>query len=287
MKPWSIAIAIAVLVCAAARTLASEVLRVGNSLQVIAISSDRGHGWQIGNRVCVYQARRVVECGEVVKLTKFGAIVRLDAPNSFIARGDMIRSERAARVDRMAAAEESGESGEERRERRKPAAQLLESQTQVEGMQTPTFNLSAGISAGFTYFFPMIHFQAMVTPYVSLGLMPLYTKTSAENSSVSVIGGHVTLSYYGAEYFRGFWGQLAGGVYHVSSSALTIAGTVDEQANCPAIIATVGWRGYWDLGMNVGVSGGIQYLVDPSFEATEIRAANIQPIFQLDVGLSF
>ncbi len=314
------------ILCFAVPAIGAEVLRVGSSQQILAVSQDE-QPWRVGDRLCVFEDREEVECGEVTKTTAKLAVVRLDAPSDRVFRGARVKIQggrsAAARVGRAgsAAAKDPRDQIEEpeellspppdvqpRRERRsarsepreaiderdrdsdrperterRPAAKLLNSYDKVEGVTTPGWQLSGGISAGFTFFYPMVHLQKTIGSYVSLGLMPIYFKASGSTTSVGAFGGYLTFNYYGNEYFRGFWTQVGIGAYKFSASNSTL----EEKATSIAVFSTVGWRGYWDLGLNVGVGAGLQYVQDPKFTVTTVNAVNFQPVIVLDVGVNF
>lgn len=315
---WLVAIGL----CFAFPATGAEVLRVGTSQQILAVSQDERGGWRPGDRVCVFEERQELECGEITRVTGKMVIVKLDSPNDRVARGSRVRSEtkknastrlgrnvppqaqapsaRDPRDDieepeellspppdvvneRKNRGESRVESRPDNRGERRPAAKLLTSYDKVEGVSSPDWNFSGGVSAGFTFFFPMIHFQRLLSPYVALGIMPVYFKSSASAASVGAYGGVLTINYYGNEYFRGFWLQVGGGLYQFSATD----GTAEESSASAAFLTTVGWRGYWDLGLNVGVGAGLQYVTDPKFALTEVKAVNIQPLIVLDVGISF
>jgi hypothetical protein len=283
--------------------LGGEVLRVGSSQQILAVSQDEQKPWRVGDRLCVFEDRQEIECGEVTKSNGKMAIVKLDAPNDRVFQGARVKTESTKttnnRYGRSVPPQERRDgrdnidepeellapppNGDGDRKGRRPAAKLLSSYEKVEGVSNPDWNFSFGISAGFTFFFPMVHFQRRLSTYVALGIMPVYFRSSASTTSVGAYGGVLTFNYYGNEYFRGFWGQFGAGMYQFSAANATTT----ESATSLSLMGTVGWRGYWDLGLNVGVGAGLQYVTDPQFTTTDIRAVNVQPLIVLDVGISF
>lgn len=311
------------MLCATLPAIGAEVLRVGSSQQILAVSQDERQPWKAGDRLCVYEDREEVECGEVTKVTGKLAVLRLDAPSDRVFRGARVKAQggrtAAARIGRAAPnrrdprdnieepeellspppdvpaprrerrvpRQETREAYDDREEpprnERRPAAKLLNSYDKVEGVSNPGWNLSGGISAGFAFFYPMVHLQKSIGSYVALGLMPVYFKSSGSNLSVGAIGGILTFNYYGNEYFRGFWTQVGVGAYKFSASNSTL----EERNTSIAVFSTVGWRGYWDLGLNVGVGAGLQYVQDPKFTITTVNAINFQPVVVLDVGVNF
>ncbi len=298
----------------------AEVLRVGSSQQILAVSQDDRQPWQVGDRLCVYEEREEVECGEVTKIASKLAIVRLDSPSDRVFRGARVKSEASktngARFSKSAPAPAKAqrdprndiEEPEElltpppdvpRTERRaaakpkperRPAAKLLTSYDKVEGgVGNPGWNLSGGIHAGLSSFFPMLNLQKSIGSYVAIGLMPVFSQTSTTATSVTALGAMLTFNYYNNEYFRGFWTQVGLGMYkYTADSVATLTTTaLVESSTSLAVLATAGWRGYWDLGLNVGVGAGLQYIQDANFSTIDIKSDGIQPVIVLDVGLNF
>ncbi len=245
---------------------ASEVLRVGKDALNFAITHDDSRQWKAKDRVCVLQRAREVACGVVVKVAVKGAIVRLDQPNYDILAGDRVVSKYQAVP--------GGQSA---------AAPLINSVPEAEDSDTHFANVALGGVAGTNFFYPVVNFQVAVAPTISLGLTGLFFNYSNELNTLLAFGGMATVNYYSQEYFRGLWVQLGGGIAAISVSGAS----PPESATAFAGLATVGWRGYWDLGFNIGVGAGLQYLGDPAFQNTVLTSAGIKPIVVLDVGLSF
>lgn len=240
----------------------AQVLRVGASQKIIAISHEEFRQFAVKDYVCVIQAGREVACGNVLKTSSKGAIVRLETKSADVARGDQVRLAPSAR---------------------KPAMALLDSVAADENAVELDYNFSGGISAGINFFFPMLNFQKGITPSVAIGLVPLYFNFSSNDTSVGAFGGYLTFNYYGADYFRGLWIQAGPGLYMFRART----GEVEESAGAIAGMATAGWRGYWDLGMNIGVGAGFQYVQEPDISSVEIRSSSLQPLVVLDLGFSF
>jgi hypothetical protein len=241
----------------------AEVLQVGSTQRVIAISHETFRKWTIGDNVCVIQVAKEVACGVVIRVSTKGAVLKLDNRNTDIVRGDMVRLVPPTT--------------------RKPAAVLLNSVEKDDNARAYGFNVSAGISAGLNFFFPLIQLQRSIGPYFAIGLMPTYFKAAGADSSVSAFGGLLTANYYNHEYFRGLWAQLGGGIL-----SLTVDNQgVTQKASTPIFLSTVGWRGYWDLGLNVGIAAGLQYIQNPNFASVEIHSFGVQPLVLLDIGFNF
>jgi hypothetical protein len=245
---------------------ASEVLRVGKDAFNFAITHDDSRQWKVKDRVCVLQRAREIACGSVVKVAVKGAIVRLDQPNYDILAGDRVVSKYQA--------EPSGKSA---------AAPLIDSVPESEESEWHVLNVALGGVAGTNFFYPVVNFQVAVVPTVSLGLTGFFFNYSNELNTLLAFGGMATVNYYSQEYFRGFWVQLGGGLAAISVSGAS----PPESATTFAGLATVGWRGYWDLGFNIGVGAGLQLIGDPALQNTVLTSAGLKPIVVLDIGLSF
>jgi len=242
---------------------AAAVLAIGKSGKSVAVSHDVPRKFQMNDRVCVVQASVDVVCGVVVRVTPKGAIVSLDTAYPNLSVGDPVRP-----VERP----------------RAPAAEILNSVDPGPAGTPKTFNVSGGVAAGLNYFFPLLHLQLLVFDKLALGLEPLYMRASSDGAKLSAYGGYGTFNYYGAGHFQGLWIQA--GVGMVAYSTVSVLGTKGE-AKSLAFLGTVGWRGYWEGGLNIGLGAGLQYISDPKFTEVKINSVGALPLVMLDVGVSF
>ncbi len=248
--------------------MASEVVKIGLKKDFIAITQKKDPvGWLIEDRVCVVRENVVIECGEVIKLLKKLVLVKLDRPTAEILIGDRVINEEHKKYLKS----------------RNPAAKIFDSVSIVESPKNYKANISLGMSAGLNFFYPLLHLQGTISNNFALGLEPFYFRSSADYSSVTAFGLIVTLNYYGSEYFRGLWLSFGLGGYRFLTSNLH----AEEEALVYGATGTLGWRGYWDLGLNVGVALGLQYISNTDFQYTSVKALGFQPIAVLDVGFSF
>ena len=262
-------------------TIGAEVYQVGTSGTMISITHEVGKKWKENDGVCVIQGWREIVCGVVIKVTDKLAIVKLKNQNNEISRGDKVRFEPTAAVNTRAVAPVAAATPAQ--PDRKPAAKLLQSVTKDDVLKQETYCLSGGFSVGNGFYFPLIHFERMVAPKISVGVMPVYFNVSGEGGSLSSFGGLLTGNYYSLDSFHGLWVSAGGGVHFLSSTV----GAIEQQSTSPVFIGTVGWRGSWDLGLNVGVAAGLQYLKDPGFTNMKLSGAGIQPLVLLDLGFAF
>src|SRR5262249_45179098 len=143
--------------------------------------------------------------------------------------------------------------------------------------------------AGFSYYYPVINAQYALTKDISIGIEPMFASyghnDGLTSSSISAVGAYVTGSYYYTHScFRGliFSGGL--GLINISGSA----GPVTDKSTAIAMRGTVGWRGkaLWDLGLDIGVEGGLQY-IGYSSSTLNITFSGILPMVTAFVGYSF
>jgi len=260
---------------------AAEVLRVGKDSTNIAVTHDGTRTWMPKDRMCVLQRAREVVCGTVVKSTSKGAIVKLDGPNYDILAGDKVISKFGPNSAPAVAKPAKPTTLQ-------PAqgAPLLNSVSDGPEAEYHIFNASVGVNVGTSFFYPTIGFQFAILPTISVGVGGTYFSSSNGATSLTAFGGYVSANYYSQEYFRGFWVQLGGGPLMMNATSV---GLPDESATAFLGFATVGWRGYWDLGFNIGVGAGAQYIPDPQFTPAMISTGpwGIQPMLTLDIGLNF
>jgi hypothetical protein len=299
---WALTGALWLMSASAAFALPSggKVLRIGANQSSIAVSHPDMAPWQPRDRVCVIQLRSTIGCGRVVKSTTKGAIVRLDAPSADVIAGDTVVAEsQATSVSESGPGPKStrtskalspkSDSFAAENQSRKPSqigskTQLLDSVKKHPESEAYNFNLSAGTSISFSFFYPILNFQYSFSPQFAVGVVPMALFAGTSSASLTGLGGYVTLNYYGQGNFRGLWIQGGAGMvmFNVSGGLST-----SESANTLAAIGTVGWRGYWDLGLNIGVGAGLQYIQNPSFTSITVESAGFLPMVILDVGFNW
>ncbi len=262
---------------------AADVLRVGKDMTNIAVSHDENRTWSPKDRVCVLQHAREVGCGTVVKTTTKGAIVRLDSPSYDILTGDKVISKFQAAAPAYVPPAQGGIR--KQASQPAPSAPLMNSVGDSAESEIHSFNLSAGVGAGTSFFYPTLSAQYAIAPTLAVGITGAFL-TAYDASSFSTLmefGGLLTLNYYSQEYFRGLWVQGGAGVMIFSASG----NYPTEGYSSFTGLATVGWRGYWDLGLNIGVGAGFQYTSSPTFTYINVTSAGFQPLLVLDIGFSF
>lgn len=141
-------------------------------------------------------------------------------------------------------------------------------------------HLMSNITAGVNYIFPTVSYQQSLFDNIVLGLTPTLVNTPSGNGTVTGFGMYVSMNHYGIEAFHGDWIQLGAGFMKLSS------GTADWTT--PAIMATAGWRWYWEGGLNFGLGLGMQYmLTSKPPEASNVDFSGLLPALILDLGYAF
>ncbi|MCB9255178.1 MAG: hypothetical protein H6617_10890 [Bdellovibrionaceae bacterium] len=146
-----------------------------------------------------------------------------------------------------------------------------------------TADLTVGGSIGLNHFYPILSFQFAVGKRIALGLTPFYFAQSQDVVSISGLGGHFTFNYYHDYAYRGLWLQAGAGAIKFNAS---VPGS-EESQTCLSFIGTVGWRQRWDLGINVGASAGVQFIVNQNLQLVDLSYRNLQPTVLIDFGLNF
>lgn len=257
---------------------AAEILRIGKDSQSFAVSHDEKRTWQAQDRACVLQRAQEIACGVITKTTSKGAILRIEAPNYDVVAGDKVIGKRGPLAALPAApADENAQPA------RKPTAVLMNSVAATEESDVHYFNVTAGAGIGTSFFYPTLSLQAAVTPYLALGISGMFLSSSTAPVTLTAFGGSGVVAFYSQEYFRGLWIQGSAGL-----TAFTVRGGIqDEDATAFTGSLMIGWRGYWDLGLNIGAAVGVSYFADPGFVTISTAAAGLRPAVTIDVGYNF
>lgn len=262
----------------------SQVMKIGKNSMSLAISHASSKPWKVRDRVCVIQVRSAIGCGVVTKTATKGAIVKLDNATHDIIAGDrVVPEEREEQPEAKRPTDSEASAPLPRQSKTKEKAPLLETVVPSSESDEGPFNLSLGAVISFSFFYPMANLQLALSPKFAIGLVPMVLVARSGTSDYLALGAYGTLNYYGQQSFRGIWIQLGAG-----ASNTTISSPSGSESAMQLLgLATVGWRGYWDLGLNIGVAVGVQYFQDPGFASATIQSAGILPAFLVDVGMGF
>jgi hypothetical protein len=244
--------------------LGAEVLRVSSNSQMIAITQEVNRPWQINDRICVIQNGSKVDCGVVIKTKEKYSIVKLKNGSSLIGRGDQVILENR---------------------QNKPSLLISAEPLPVESNseKTPFHLLSLGGTLGPGVFYPDLHFQRIIEPELAVGFMPAYINITSSAQTLSSVSLLATANYYPKEFYRKWWIHGAMGLAFMS----TQTGTVQQQSAAFQALLAGGYRFKLDVGINVGVAVGFQYIHDPNFVGLTLNGVGLKPVILLDAGVNF
>ena len=222
---------------------------------------------KIQQRICVFQKDGLVGCGRVSELYANSATIQMDGEVKGISKSSFVQLKSVIA-----------------KENRLPTS--TEEETRTYGTASArSFSIAAGLNAGLNYYYPNLHFQVALSRSFSLGLSPMYGGYKNEGNEVTGYGGYLTLGYYHTHWvFRGL--EIEGGLGYFNIAAKN--GLVEASTGALAGKLTVGWRGrgLWDLGLDLGVAGGIQYF-HHSQDLVDVSLKNVVPLLSAYVGYSF
>ncbi len=213
--------------------------------------------------VCLYSGVSQVGCGKITGLVKNAAVIFLKETNFAPNPGLEIAIRPSEKVPSS-------------------TASVSESFNKSSSL---AMGIAAGVTAGANYFYPSLHVQVVIAREWTLGLMPMFARSYNSTSSLTGVGGYLTASYYHTHSaLRGLEFELGAGAFGLSGTTPTLT----QNLLAPGVKATVGWRGraLWDLGLDLGVAAGIQYLWTPA-NSLQITFAGLLPLLNAYVGYSF
>lgn len=242
----------------AAGARADEVVTQVLSNQVLLGVSQKTETWNLETAACVYRDKEKIACGIIVQKAGKGVVLRVLDQTKVARLGDNVRSEGF---------------------RRGPAS--ISGLEDTASLKTAKRIIVGGAHVGLKATLYNVHFQGLISDHVSLGLQPGLFTFNDTGVRVTSFGAVFSAHYYSKGPFEGLWLQGASGFYAFRAES----GDVLETSYSPAIIATVGWRGMWELGMTIGLGLGAQYIANPQRSSVTIPFSAIQPVFAMDIGL--
>jgi hypothetical protein len=240
-----------------------QVLNVDPTTKEVSVTYDAKMRWAPRDSICFFTDKKTTVCGVVTLATEESLKVSVKDGDITFDRGAWVV---LRRLNRTSASVSS--------------SALIEQQT-----ESKTHDISLGIATGGNYFFPMAHLQQALDKNFSIGLMPMFVDYSVDGASVTAWGAFATLNYYYTHFpFRGFYGSLGGGFYNIHASI----GSSAETHTQGAAQATVSWRGRasWELGLDIGVSAGVQY-VFPVQNTLTNNFSGLLPLVLVSLGYPF
>jgi len=240
-----------------------EIIGINKRAKQVSFSMDGSMTWTAKDWLCAFYQKKAVLCGEVVDVSSEKINIRVREVRGKVSRGMIVQ---LSRVSRQTASHSTSESVS------RPSG-------------APTWDVGAGVVSGLNYFFPIVHFQRVITNKIALGVMPLYVNYSGEDSSVKALGGFVTASYYLTQSpFKDFFVTAGAGMYSISATV----GTDEESHSNPAVLLTGNWRGqpFSSIPIDVSAGVGFQYIVPAERTLTE-SFSSILPVFTLTLAYPF
>jgi hypothetical protein len=231
----------------------------------VSLSYDPHTRWAPNDTVCGFEENRKVFCGMITQISSQKLDVHMDQKEGSLSRGMWLTLRPLSRA---------------------VAAQTTEELVEQTNSETKTHDIALGMSAGINYFFPEAHLQLALGRAFSIGIEPVYVSYSDTQTNVSAYGGFLTAAYYITHFpFRGFYAEGGVGLYSITASQV---GQVSTKTTQPAASLTLNWRGRasWELGLDIGVGVGIQYVV-PAPGALTQAFSGVLPLFQVCLGFPF
>lgn len=213
----------------------------------IRIGQPANDTWLVEDEVCIVRDGNTLGCGRVTQSETDGAIVRVGDTAQEILPGDRVQS----------------------------YLEIQEENTRAI--------ITAGVMAGFGYHFPHIHIQYRLNENWFIGAMGSLSSNEELGRDITHKGLFLTANSY-SRYspFRGFWFRVGAGAYllDVKNSVQT------ESATSPALLSTVGWRGYLGGTVTIGLGVGLQYIPN-QINTVPLGLRELEPLGTLDIGIRF
>jgi len=222
-----------------------------------------GKQLEIQQSVCIYEADQLVGCGTVAGLTAHAASVQMASINRLPVEEALVTVTKQSRTPTS-------------------TGQVADT---YNSLPKQTLSIGLGITTGFNYYYPDLTVQLALGRDISIGIEPMYASYSHADSSVSAYGGYLTGTYYYTHAaFRGFMFEGGVGLFHINAAA---TGVASSQTSFGGKL-TAGWRGraLWDLGLDIGVEAGLQY-VSTNTTNLDISFSGVMPLISAYVGYSF
>lgn len=218
---------------------AGQITKVDSKGSQLWVSDFTVNELRISDSVCLFQNKSLLGCGTVNALTTQTAGVRI--------------------TERKVTSFYAGAQVTLRKNTRSPATAESLTEKFMEPNKQAIADLGLGLTAGFNYFYPMLHLQIAVTRDWSIGIMPAFASYAQGTSSVRFYGGYLTATYYHTHYaFKGLNFEGGLGFFNLTATA----GSISQSSSPFAAKATVGWRGKALVGvpLDLGLAAGVQYI---------------------------
>ena len=241
---WRVVLILSVLV---GRSLFAEVALIEKTESEIVVGQRFGKPWKNGEEACVVRKHQKVGCGTITDSNVTAARIILGDAALDVEEGDRVQTYR-----------------------------------EIYEESQPTAHLTAGVEAGFGYWFPTLEVQFNAFQDWKLGILASLSNSSTSGVSIKSKALMVSLNHYAFEKpFPGFWFRGGFGAYQWS---VTRNGSLEEKIE-PFVLSTVGWRGQWKL-LTVGIGLGAQY-VPNQIQSAPLGLRDLEPVGTFDLGINF
>jgi len=252
------------LLSAGGRSPAAEIIKfTKGETSFLAVAKDQNHKVEMNQNLCVYQKKKQLACGLVIRFTEKGYILALDdiAPKAVLEAGMRIE---VRKMNRSTAAQSS-------------RLDIVKTSYEVE-------NNYKGLLGGLALFSPFVRFEQVLLPWLNLGLMPTFLLgQSSGTGSLSGLGVFATTSVYPLEPFNQLFG--IGGLGGFFATAKT--DTLSESIVTAGAFLAAGWRvKFGEIG-TAGVALGGQYHLLPGNSVLIGQVGGFSPYFSIDAGIIF
>lgn len=200
-----------------------------------------------GEGVCVYRNRKAAACGYVTGTTPSTVTLQLTHGKPQMTPKEKLLLNVQAKYAKGA----------------KPTAQ--ETSSGPSGVP-PGKTINAAIGGGFSgpgdyYWFPFLHGQYLVSPKITVGLMPLLFSSSSPTGNLSAFGVYLSAFYYLDKGFDGLYLAGMGGIYSMS---VTLTSGEKASAMSPAFILGGGYHITLPSGLNFFATAGANLVLTTS-----------------------
>ena len=155
-------------------------------------------------------------------------------------------------------------------------SETLWSKTQVSD---PTGSLGLGVN----FIFPRAHYEQVLATHWTLGIsahLVNYPVESGPRLTGPAYG--LSVNFYEAGKLSGLWVRIAGEFIELKSS-----GNAANRTAAPGVTGNVGWRWYFNSGINFGIAGGLNYIFLSKELRQEWKFNGAIPSILFDISFAF
>lgn len=142
---------------------------------------------------------------------------------------------------------------------------------------------SLGVHASSVYAYPVIEYQRLIINHLAVGALAFYTESTMGDTAKRMKGGAATLNFYAFDGFRGLWLRAGYGVYYFE----TRNGGDRDNFKRNGFLTTLGARGKWEGGFNIGLSAGAILIQRFSSNVVDFSSNGTIPIVTFELGINF